>query len=205
MREPFGTSWARAWSDLGARGDGQAVRDALLSRYAEPHRHYHTQQHLEECLRLFADVQRVPPHPAAVEAALWFHDAVYDVESSDNEARSAAWAHRALLGGGVATEDADRVRDLVLVTRHDAAPSTLDEQVLVDIDLAILGASRERFAEYEQQIRAEYAYVPSPLFRRKRREVLQSFLQRGRIYSTEYFHARCEQQARANLAQAIAG
>jgi predicted metal-dependent HD superfamily phosphohydrolase len=65
---------------------------------------------------------------------------------------------------------AERVRSLVLATRHCALPVTRDEQVLVDIDLAILGAEPARFAKYEQQIRAEYSFVPGFLFKRKRRE-----------------------------------
>jgi predicted metal-dependent HD superfamily phosphohydrolase len=204
MREPFTTSWARAWSGLSGRGEGLVVRDALLGRYAEPHRRYHTLQHLEECLRLFAEVQHIAAHPAEIEIALWFHDAIYDVRSSRNEALSAAWARDALRDGGVGPQAAERVHDLVLATRHAAAASTGDEQVLVDIDLAILGASPERFAEYEQQIRAEYSHVPDVLFRHKRREILQSFLGRERIYGTEFVRERYEQQARLNLAQAIA-
>jgi predicted metal-dependent HD superfamily phosphohydrolase len=51
MNPIFNASWSRAWSGLGASGDGIQVRDNLLARYAEPHRKYHTLQHLEECKR----------------------------------------------------------------------------------------------------------------------------------------------------------
>jgi predicted metal-dependent HD superfamily phosphohydrolase len=80
---------------------------------------------------------------------------------------------------------------------------TLDEQLLVDIDLAILGASEARFLEYERQIREEYGFVPGWLFRRKRRAILRSFLKRPRIFSTQHFNASLEQRARANLARAM--
>lgn len=76
------------------------------------------------------------------------------------------------------------------------------EQVLVDIDLSILGASEERFAEYEQQIRSEYSFVPGWLFRRKRRSILKSFLGRNHIYSTPHFHSLLEIKARQNLHRA---
>ena len=131
-------SWARAWSGLGAQGDGQVARDAVLAAYAESHRRYHSLQHLQECLDLFETVRHAADHPASVEMALWFHDAVYALRGSDNEARSADWAHEVLISAGVDRTAAERVRELILVTRHSGVPRSRDEQVLVDVDLAIL-------------------------------------------------------------------
>lgn len=196
-------SWERAWHGAGACSGGEAVRAALLERYAEPQRKYHTQQHLRECLQLFESVKQLPAHPAEVELALWFHDAIYDLKGADNEERSASLARASLLEAGAGPEVASRVAGLVMATRHTAVAADADEQVVVDIDLAILGANQERFAEYERQIRDEYAWVPGWLFRRKRRAVLQSFLERPRIYATPHFAALFEARARANLATAL--
>lgn len=196
-------SWQRAWHGVGAAGAGEDLFHALLDRYAEPHRKYHTQQHLAECLDAFESVIGLPAHPAEVEAALWFHDAIYDVKRNDNEERSADWAKAALISGGARADAAELVRKLVLTTRHAAEPVTLDEQVLVDIDLAILGAPEARFLEYDRQIREEYSSVPTWLFRRKRRAILRSFLRRPRIFSTQHFNALLEQRARSNLERAV--
>lgn len=205
MDELFQRSWHRAWSGLAAAGDGVAHRDALLQAYAEPQRHYHTLQHLHECLAQFDEVATLPPHPHAIEMALWFHDAVYDVKASDNEQRSADWAREVLREAEVDATAVERVDRLILATRHTATPADADEQLLVDIDLSILGAASDRFGEYEQQIRREYAFVPRWLFKRKRRAILQGFLDRGRIYSTAHFHDALETRARHNLRAAIAG
>ncbi|MFT3777910.1 MAG: N-methyl-D-aspartate receptor NMDAR2C subunit [Ottowia sp.] len=196
------TSWSRAWCGLVGTGDGIAVRDTILARYAEPHRKYHTLQHLEECLTLFDTMREAPDHPAAVEMALWFHDAIYDLKSSQNEERSAGWSYDELLSSGASATAADLVRSLILATKHAGIPATRDEQVLVDIDLSILGASDARFAEYERQIREEYSYVPGFLFRNKRRAILRSFLERPKIYNTPALHQQLEARARANLAAA---
>lgn len=175
----------------------------MLARYGEPHRAYHTLQHLGECLQYFESLQLLPDHPAEVEIALWFHDAIYELRSSRNEADSAAWAYNALIAAGTLQASASRVRDLVLVTKHTGQPSSMDEHVLVDIDLSILGAPEKRFAEYEAQIRNEYAFVPDSLFKPKRREILTSFLARPAIYSTPDMHKQLERRARANLTQAV--
>jgi predicted metal-dependent HD superfamily phosphohydrolase len=80
----------------------------------------------------------------------------------------------------------------------------MTKRLLVDIDLSILGATPERFDEYEVQVRQEYAWVPGPLFRRKRGEILQAFLVRPSIYSMPWFRQRLEAQARSNLQRSVA-
>ena len=86
---------------------------------------------------------------------------------------------------------------------HDAHGNQ-DAHLVIDIDLAILGAAPVRFAEYEQQVRAEYAAVPLEMYKQKRGELLASFLARPAIYGTPELHARLEAQARINLRDAIA-
>lgn len=198
----FQPSWTQAWSDLGS-APPHDLFDALLSAYSEPQRHYHSQQHLAECLGHFQQVRHLAEQPGEVALALWFHDAVYDVRGTANEQQSADWALRVLRAAGAGEGVQQRVERLILATRHDATPTRGDEQLLVDIDLAILGATPERFAEYDRQVRAEYSWVPGLVYAVKRKAVLRSFLARQAIYSTSYFHARYEQQARANLAAVV--
>jgi len=172
-----------------------ALYQELVARYREPHRRYHTLQHLEECFARFEELRAAAEHPREVELAIWFHDAIYDPRRADNEERSAAWA-RSVAGDSVAT--------LVLATRHDALPASADATVLVDVDLWILGAPQSRFDEYEAQVREEYGWVPTLVYRRKRRALLESFVARRTIYHTERFLERYEAQARANLARSLA-
>jgi len=174
-----------------------------MRRYAEPHRSYHTTRHLEECFAKLDEGRAHAERLYEVELALWFHDAVYEVRNSDNEERSASWAQAAVSAAGIDNAIGSRVRDLILATRHDMAPSTKDAAFLIDVDLAILGAQAERFDEYERQVREEYSWVPGFLFRRKRREILEGFLRRPTIFSTEFFRARYESAARANLTRSI--
>ncbi|MGK6306980.1 HD domain-containing protein [Variovorax sp. DT-64] len=195
--------WAAAWGALGVEAP-DALLDALLARYGEPHRAYHTLQHLDECLEGLALERSRAKRPAEITLALWFHDAIYDVHRHDNEERSADWAQQALRDAGADADAAQRVHALVMATRHQAQPEEADAQLLVDIDLSILGAPAPRFAEYEQQIRFEYAHVPPEVFEPRRREILGSFLARDPLYLTPSIRARLEAQARLNLQRAIA-
>jgi predicted metal-dependent HD superfamily phosphohydrolase len=197
-------AWQRMWRGVGAAGGGEALYDELVACYAQPWRHYHSRQHLGECLQWFESAAALAERPAEVEAALWFHDAVYDIGSQDNEERSAAWARTALLAASVPHEAAGRIERLVLATRHTTPPEEADAQLLVDIDLSILGAAQPRFAEYQRQIRQEYAAVAQEQFRARRREILSAFLERPQIYSTAHFRLLLEDRARANLRLAVA-
>lgn len=195
-------SWDRTWAVL-ALAPEPGLYERLLGCYQEPHRHYHTVEHLCECLGHWQTVMDVAEQPGEVELALWFHDAVYARGRDDNERQSARWAEQVLRAAGAAAPVVERVSALVMATRHAAVPDSPDAALLVDIDLAILGADPERYARYEQQVREEYAWVPAWLFRRKRRALLRAFLGRPSIYSTAHFRALLEARARDNLRLAL--
>lgn len=196
------TVWAMHWALLGLPAPATLL-SAIVSRWAEPHRRYHSLQHLRECLALFEEHRAQAVHPGEVAIALWFHDAIYDTRGHENETQSAAWATQALTDAGAAEDVVARVQALIMATRHDGAAATADARLIVDIDLAILGAAPTRFAEYEWQIRHEYAHVPEPLFRAKRAEILRGFLVRDPLFATPALAARFELAAKTNLAAAI--
>jgi predicted metal-dependent HD superfamily phosphohydrolase len=175
----------------------------LISAYQEPHRKYHTIQHLSECIGLLERNLDLAIEPAEIEIALWFHDAIYDVKVIDNEEKSADLAESELLKASVALERALRVKSHILATKHPAIPKGQDQQLLVDIDLSILGAPLPRFEEYEGQVRAEYAWVPEQLFSSMRREILEGFLACKPIFNTERLRESLENRARNNLARSI--
>jgi predicted metal-dependent HD superfamily phosphohydrolase len=197
-------SWSRSWNALGAVGDGLALMKELIAAYKEPQRRYHTLQHLTECLALLKGQLHFAEHASEVEIALWFHDAVYDVKAKDNEEKSANWAAKSLDEAGIAHDVIERVRALIMATCHSAKPENADQQLLVDVDLAILGAPRARFIEYEEQVRSEYAWVPDELFRSTRLNILNEFNARRPIYSTSMLRDLFEIQAHDNMNYSIA-
>jgi len=193
------SAWKRAWQGLGVTAPAAVEHEKLIACYAERHRAYHTLQHLGECLTQLDQVRELCSHPDEVALALWYHDAIYKPRRSDNEVRSADWLAKVAIQFAAPAAAVGRMRELVLVTRHDAIPVGIDAQILVDIDLSILGASPERFGEYERQVRREYRWVPLPLYRSQRAKVLQSFMKRQRIYSTERYFNLLESRARENI------
>jgi len=197
-------SWRQAWQDAGVAQADEGLHRGVIACWSEPHRHYHTLQHLRECLEQFGEAREMAERPGEVALGLWFHDAFYEARRDDNELRSADWARSCMLKAGANTDAAERVHALIMQTRHKAAPQGADAQLLVDIDLSILGAPAQRFDESDMQVRAEYSHVADAAYREGRRAILQGFLARARLYSTDYFHSRLEDRARVNLQRALA-
>jgi predicted metal-dependent HD superfamily phosphohydrolase len=216
----------RAWHRLaGRRADD--VFDGLLARHREPHRRYHTATHVMWVCRHVDRLAQV--HPVAdldaVRAAALFHDAVYDPRSSTNERDSADLADRRLRELDWPTARRAHVRALIEATRHHlpgapgdgvpvdatgpadtgpAATGPADTAVLLDADLAVLGAPANDYLAYVAGIRAEYGHVGDDAWRDGRAAVLEAFLGRSSIYATSTMRAERERRARANLRAELA-
>jgi predicted metal-dependent HD superfamily phosphohydrolase len=194
--------WQRLLGALGVAPQTD-VFFKLESAYAQRHRVYHTSRHIDECVSLLDESTHFAERPAEVECALWFHDAIYEPMSKSNEERSAHWAVEFMGRAGMATDAVDRIHAHIMATRHVALPVDSDSRLTVDIDLAILGAEPIRYGEFERDVRKEYRWVPGIVYRRKRAAILQSFLDRPRIYHCERFFERLECRARTNMSNAI--
>ncbi len=177
--------------------------DNLEAAYSESHRRYHTKEHIDHCLELFEQYRGHATRPNEVELALWFHDAVYKPMSRDNEARSAEWAGRFMIDNAIDPATVDRVTRLIMATVHEAPAGESDAQLLVDIDLSILGSSEEQYRKFEADVREEFRWVPGFLYKKGRLRILQSFFDRDAIYATADLRERFEARARINLEAAI--
>lgn len=171
----------------------------LCRRYQEPHRHYHSLEHIAAMLH----AGRAFPLDDAQTLAVWFHDAIYDATRADNEERSAALATDLLTAAGAAPDLVARVARIVLDTKTHV-PSTPDSAPVLDLDLMSLAAPWPEFAANTAAIRAEYAHVPDDLFRQGRRDFMARMLQRDRLFATDW-GAALEPLARANLRRVVDG
>jgi len=189
---------------LGATNPVDALFHEVAAAWAEPQRAYHGTTHLLDCLE---QVDAAPGEGAdrrIVEAALWFHDAVYDPRATGNEARSAAWASRGLGATGVPAAVGAEVARLVLLTRHTAPAGDPAGRLTCDVDLSILGREPDEFFEFERRIRAEYAWVPEATYCAVRADILGGFLRRSPLFLTNRFRRKYEAAAHRNLEAAIA-
>jgi len=204
MRNQSERPWLALWQRIGAQGDPRKVYSDLVARYSEQHRAYHTLEHIENCLGEFEQTRYLATDPNAVEFALWYHDAIYDTKTKNNEERSAVLALETIRNASLPESIGQSVANLITATKHAVVPTNPDIQLLVDIDLSILGQSEDKFDEYERQIHKEYEWVPEDTFVAERSAILKLFLGQPKIYSTQFFRDKYEAQARRNIARSLA-
>lgn len=177
----------------------------LTRRYLEPHRHYHTLEHIAHMLQGAALAAQSQGHALADEQilAVWFHDAIYDPRASDNEEKSAALAVELLRAEGHDLQFVARVERIVLDTKHHQPSIALSHAVL-DADLQTLALPWQDYLKIGALIRREYAFVDDAQWQEGRARFFKDWLLRERIYHTPW-GAQLESQARSNLARTIAG
>ncbi|BFM13612.1 metal-dependent hydrolase [Simiduia litorea] len=195
------------WRQLMVRlafDDNEAVFQTLYKAYSETHRFYHTHRHIDVLLKHFESSRAQAHQPDDVEVAIWFHDCIYKPFSSSNELDSANLAVDFLKKNGADAQRCRNVHSLIMATRHTAEVDDQDQKLLVDIDLSILGATEAIYAQFERDVRKEYRWVPMPIYRRKRKQLLADFLRRDAVFQTAFYRQKCELNALRNLAKAIA-
>ncbi len=181
------------------------VGDELLARWTEPHRHYHTVEHLQAVLAIVDDNAPAAVDPMAVRLAAWFHDAVYDPTRVDNEEASALLAESVLPELRVSLPQVSEIARLVRLTAtHDPMPGDRNAGLLMDADLAILAAPPETYRAYTVAVRREYAHLDDATFAGGRAGVLTNLLAIPRLFHTAALRDRWEDLARYNVTTELA-
>ena len=196
-------SWFTLWRRLGVSPDRMPPLDPLVQAYQSSSRRYHNLNHIIQCLTELEAIRNGCANPDEVELAIWYHDVIYDATKHDNEEQSAERAAIAMREAGSEPAVIDRVTALILATKHASTPAPGDEQIIVDIDLSILGRPPAEFDAYEQAIREEYSFVDDAGFRAGRSAILWKFLGRDVIFSTEGMRDKYETAARANVKRSL--
>lgn len=175
---------------------------SLYDAYGEVQRHYHSIQHIVECLEHFHQIKTHLDDALSVELAIWFHDVIYNPQANDNEQQSADCMQQ-MLKNVLGAKQVAKIYAWILATKTHAPTADADLAYLLDIDLAILASDPMRFVEYERQIQQEYAWVEPALYVQKRQQVLRHFLEMQPLYQTPLFQKRYERLAKQNLAQIL--
>ena len=208
--------WQAVFAGLPAQADAvmAAGRD-LLGRWSEPHRHYHSPDHLLAVLEavdlLESAGQDLGPRPRAVRLAAWVHDAVYGADparpAGQDEEDSARLAERMLAAPALAVPAdvvAEAGRLVRLTADHRPAPGDAAGAVLSDADLEVLGRGAQAYDAYVRAVRADFAHVTQEQWRTGRARVLEGLLAADHLYATAAGRARWEATARENLTRELA-
>lgn len=183
--------YARLWQDI-------------ATRYSEPVRTYHTLSHLQQLFSQFEQVKSSLKQPSSIALALFYHDIIYDPTKQDNELQSALLFQK-IYAHTLPSALIERIYELIMLTATHELTDHLDSDAayLLDMDLSILGTERSDYQRYAQAVRQEYIHVANDGYRSGRIKVLEGLLAHPRLYLTDYYYERLEQQARQNIENEI--
>jgi pantetheine-phosphate adenylyltransferase len=209
LRREWETLWDYAHRDATAiaHADDWFARLTGAEAYGGAARHYHNLDHLVHGLceiRVWAANTR--PDPADVDIikqAFWFHDAEYGhsgdpAAPSNEEASAQMW-----LGSHLGQEMGDAA-ELIRATDHfqQAAIQHRLKDIMLCVDLAILGQDDEVYQNYARAIRQEYIHLPDASYRAQRGGALAHLSRKareGQLYADAYFAEQYNERAIDNM------
>lgn len=181
---------------LSANKTSQLVLDNLIQQYSSPHRFYHNCDHLVHVLELLH--QSSMDEPAAYWAT-FYHDYIYVAGDRNNEPESGKIAAIQMAALGIESSVIEKTVYLIEATAQHKTKSAEWMNVFLDADMAILGVVHERYNSYRENVRREFAAIPEFLYKQGRKKFLQKCLEENRLFKTEWFFNRFEDQARKNI------
>jgi len=175
----------------------------IEQNYSNKKRHYHTLSHLDNLLNQLTEVKDKIINWETLLFTLYYHDIVYNALQSDNEEKSAELAEKRMKQISVPNQIIENCKTQILATKKHLDNSEIDTNYFTDADLSVLGLDEISYKEYSKLVRKEFLYYPSIIYNKGRVKVLEHFLSLKRIYKTEYFFHKYENQARENIKKEI--
>ena len=166
----------------------------LFISYSNKSRHYHSLSHLETIYNQLKPFQLTP----AIEFAIFYHDIIYNTQEKDNEEKSAVFAEKQLKKLSVIHEVRKKVSELIIETKKHETSSS-DNALFLDADIAILGSKLEIYEMYRQKVRKEYSIYSDKEYKEGRKNILEKFLKKDRLYISNYFYNLYEEKAHSNI------
>lgn len=175
----------------------------ITQNYSDTNRHYHTLQHLENLRQQLTAIKNHIQNWNTVLFTLYYHDLVYHSTQGDNEEKSAGLAEKRMNQILVPTEMIEHCKNQILATKSHSKSVDSDTNYFTDADLSILGQPWEAYSQYYKNVRKEYCVYTNLVYNAGRKKVLQHFLLMDRIFKTDYFYDKFENNARQNIQNEI--
>lgn len=190
---------------INSLGRFQVPKDQMISlwkqveeKYTNSNRYYHNLSHLNNFLVELIPLKSKFQNWEVIVLAIVYHDIVYNPLKKNNEEKSADLAVKELTKIDLAHDLIKHCSNLIIATKkHESSHQEI--KLFTDADLAILGKNADQYRDYTKQIRKEYSIYPDFLYYPGRKKVLMHFLNKKRIYLSNYFYDQYEIVAKDNL------
>lgn len=178
----------------------EKIWEVLLDNYSQKIRYYHNMNHIINMIKFYDNYKKKINDYSSIFLATWFHDVVYNPKKDDNETKSSNLFRNLIKGSGLSEEIIDKICGYILFTKnHENFEDNEDLKIFLDSDLFILGSKESEYTRYAMAIRAEYFHVKNEDYFFGRKRILEKFLEKERIFYTNYAFRKFEKQARKNM------
>jgi predicted metal-dependent HD superfamily phosphohydrolase len=169
----------------------------IENNYSSKSRHYHNLEHLKNMLLELNKIQSEVKDLDCLLFAIYYHDIIYKPSKSNNEHQSALTFENRITK--TSFDKLNKCMSQIEATKEHKISNDYDTNILLDLDLSVLGKNPQEYKKYCESIRKEYQIYPDFMYRKGRKKVLKSILELNFIYKTEYFKQLYENQAKENL------
>lgn len=177
--------------------------DEIELNYSHKKRYYHNLSHLDNLLTQLQEIKYKIYDCNSILFSLYYHDIIYNPIKSNNEAKSADLAVNRMNELNVEAKIVEKCKSQILATKLHIESVDVDTNYFTDADLCILGQDWDMYFQYSKDIRKEYALYPNFIYNAGRKKALNHFLNMPRIYKTEVFFEKFENQAKRNIEREI--
>lgn len=177
----------------------------LRSEYTSDTRHYHTLWHvkymIEKLDKYFTNLL-TPRQKDLIELAIWYHDVIYDINSTNNESHSALVLEIFANALKLENSEIELLVSLVKATTHKEYQTDLSHKVICDLDLYGLSNS-EIYFENRDNVRKEFHQATEEQWLLGRKSFIKWMLSKETIFQTGFFQKHYEDSARNNLSSEL--
>ena len=173
----------------------------LTEAYMEPHRKYHTLDHITRMFNTARDHKLTLTDEQYI--AIWFHDFIYWPQSQVNEEMSAQYCVEFLqdhpsFNNYIVEISSSTVARIITDTKDHIATHP-QSGLVIDLDLAGLADPFFKYMETGKLIREEYSHLSDEQWAEGRIKFINKFLGRKQIFQTAWGLDHFERKAFGNL------
>lgn len=173
----------------------------IEKNYSSKSRYYHNLEHIENMIIELQSISTKVKNLDAIYFAIFYHDIIYKSTRSDNEYQSAVLFKERI--SKTSFKYINEVFMQIEETKAHKLSKNNDTNILLDLDLTVLGKSSKDYKIYCKNIRKEYKIYPNFMYKKGRKKALKSILELKSIYKTDFFIHKYEKQARQNLTEEL--
>jgi len=194
--------------------------EVLDAAYSEPHRAYHTWEHIGDMLEKLSAFSGSSARRDIIAISTFWHDVVYKTKNDDGSLRPDADNVRDSAGlfrqyTLLNQSDAGAAYDLIIATANHLGARARkihyrgfagDLDLFMDLDLSSLASPWESFTEDLARIRFEFSWIPEIAFCSRQLQILENFAKEdARLYRRAETRDEWGAAAKLNLTRCIAG